>query len=157
VDHERCGPVVAVSAIAVVLTAPVAQASDDKPTVLSTVMTGAAEVSGPGDPDGRGSLPRPSRTTGSATSLRRPGSNRQSRPTSMSAHLMLPPDCVGLQLPNRLAADCIRAVPDAQNSTETLTVSELAAIVTTPSNYYVKVPCGASCGGHPRRIALSQD
>ena len=51
-DHEGCGPVVAVSAIAVVLTVPVAQASDDKPTVLSTVMTGAAEVSGPGDPDG---------------------------------------------------------------------------------------------------------
>jgi hypothetical protein len=47
-------PVVAISAIAVVLTAPVAQASDDKPTVLSTVMTGAAEVPGPGDPDGRG-------------------------------------------------------------------------------------------------------
>ena len=45
---------VAVPAIAVVLTAPVAQASDDKPTVLSTVMTGAAEVPGPGDPDGRG-------------------------------------------------------------------------------------------------------
>ena len=46
---------------------------------------------------------------------------------------------VGLQVPNRLAADCITAVPDDQDSTETLTQSELAAIVANPADFYVNV------------------
>jgi hypothetical protein len=115
-------------------------------------MTGAAEVPGPGDPDGRGVFVAVVKGDKLCYVI---AANRIEAPIAAHIHVGAPnvagPIVVGLQPPNRAAADCILTVPDAENSTETLTESELAAIVATPSNYYVNVhtplfPAGAIRG-----------
>ena len=59
---------------------------------------------------------------------------------------------VGLETPDpRTSHGCITAVPDDQNTVDTLTESELAAIVADPSAFYVNVhntpfPAGAIRG-----------
>jgi hypothetical protein len=146
-------PVVAASAIVALTAAPAAQASVGKPTVLSTVMTGAAEVPGPGDPDGRGVFVAVVKGDKLCYVI---AANRIEPPVAAHIHVGAPtvagPIVVGLTPPNRVAAECIRAVPDGQDPTGMLlTESELAAIVATPSNYYVNVhtpllPAGAIRG-----------
>ena len=144
-------PVVAASAVVVFTAAPMAQASDAH-TVLSTVMTGAQEVP-PADPDGRGVFAAVVKGDKLCYVM---AANRIEPPTL--AHIHKAPRgvnggiVVGLTPPNRVAADCIRTVPDDQDPTGMLlTESELAAIVATPSDYYVNVhntpfPAGAIRG-----------
>lgn len=103
-------------------------------------MTGAAEVPGPGDPDGSGFFAAVVKGDKLCYVI---AANRIEPATA--AHIHAAPAgvaggiVVGLRAPNRLAADCITTVPDAQDSTAVLTESELAAIVATPSDFYVNV------------------
>ena len=71
------------------------------------------------------------------------------------------PIVVALRAPTRgLAADCIRTVPEGENSAETLTDAELAAIRANPDQFYVNVhnapfPAGA-IRGRPARKASAR-
>jgi CHRD domain len=127
--------------VVVLTAAPVAQATDTKPTVLSTVMTGAAEVPGPGDPDGRGFFAAVVKGDKLCYVI---AADKIATATAAHIHVgavgVAGPVVVPLQPPNRLAADCVRPAP-----------ALLADIVANPSDYYVNVhnaefPAGAIRG-----------
>jgi CHRD domain len=105
------------------------------------VMTGAQEVPGPGDPDGFGVFA----AVTEGDTLCYLVTARRIEPAA-AAHIhagargVAGGIVVGLRPPtDGFAADCITTVPDAQNTTETLTVSELAAIKADPTQFYVNV------------------
>jgi len=142
----------AASAVVVLGAIPAAQADDGTFKLLSTVMTGAQEVPGPGDPDGRGAFAAV--VKGDQLCYAMVADRIE---TATAAHIHAAPAgvaggiVVGLKVPNKFSAACITAVPDDQNSTATLTQSELAAIVATPADFYVNVhnapfPAGAIRG-----------
>jgi len=115
-------------------------------------MTGAAEMPGPGDPDGSGFFAAVVKGDKLCYVI---AANRIEPATAARIHAapagVAGGIVVGLRAPNRLAADCITTVPDAQDSTAVLTESESAAIVATPSDFYVNVhnatfPVGAIRG-----------
>jgi hypothetical protein len=120
---------------------------------LSTFLTGAQEVPGPGDGNGFGVFA----AVTNERALCYVVTARRIEPAT-AAHIHAGPAgvaggiVVGLRAPSTgLAAACIKAVPDDQNSTETLTVSELAAIRADASQFYVNVhnapfPAGAIRG-----------
>ncbi|MEQ7006950.1 CHRD domain-containing protein [Actinopolymorpha sp. B17G11] len=122
-------------------------------TVLGAVLTGAAEVPGPGDDDGRGLFVGKVKGDLLCYVL---VARRIEEP--MAAHIHVAPEgaagpiVVGLIAPvGGYSADCIRAVPDDQNSTATLSESELASIRSDRSGFYVNVhtasfPAGAIRG-----------
>lgn len=141
----------AASAVVVLGAAPAAQA-DGSVKLLSTVMTGAQEVPGPGDPDGRGAFAAV--VKGDRLCYAMVADRIE---TATAAHIHAAPRgvaggiVVGLEVPNKFSAACITAVPDDQDSTATLTQSELAAIVANPADFYVNVhnapfPAGAIRG-----------
>ena len=108
---------------------------------LRTFMTGAQEAPGPGDPDGLGIF---SAVT-TPHSLCYVITAKRIAPAA-AAHIHAAPAgvpgdiVVGLEAPTSgFAMDCISTVPEAENTTETLTMSELAAIRANPSDYYVNV------------------
>jgi hypothetical protein len=134
-------PLVAASAVVMLTAAPVAQATDTKPTVLSTVMTGAVEVPGPGDPDGRGFFVAVVKGDKLCYAI---AADKIAPATAAHIHVgavgVAGPVVVPLQPPNKVAAECVKPAADV-----------LAAIVETPSNYYVNVhnaefPAGAIRG-----------
>ncbi|HEY8455945.1 MAG TPA: CHRD domain-containing protein [Actinopolymorphaceae bacterium] len=122
-------------------------------TVLTTVLTGAQEVPGPGDEDGIGTFVAVIKGDQLCYLL----TARKIEP-AMAAHIHPGPRgvaggiAVGLNPPtDGLSFGCIRTVPDDQDSTMTLTESELAAILANPKNFYVNVhtasfPAGAIRG-----------
>lgn len=130
----------AASAVVVVGAAPAAQADDGTFKLLSTVMTGAQEAPGPGDPDGRGAFAAVVKGDRLCYAM-----YADRIETATAAHIHAAPVgvpggiVVGLEVPNRFSAACITAVPDEKNSTATLTQSELAAIVANPAGFYVNV------------------
>jgi hypothetical protein len=110
-------------------------------TVLGAVLTGAAEVPGPGDDDGRGFFVGKVKGDLLCYVL---VARRIEEP--MAAHIHAAPRgeaggiVVGLIAPvGGFSADCVRAVPDDQDSTATLSESELAAIRADRSGFYVNV------------------
>ena len=129
-----------VGSVAALSVAP-AQATGRSAQALSTVMTGAAEVPGPGDADGIGVF---AAVTKRNTLCYLVTAHRIE--PAMAAHIHAGTSdvaggiVVGLKPPTHgFAADCIRTLPDTQNTTETLTVSELAAIRANPNQYYVNI------------------
>jgi hypothetical protein len=122
-------------------------------SLLGAVLTGAAEVPGPGDDDGRGLFV--GKVKGDLLCYVLTASRIEE---PMAAHIHAAPRdeaggiVVGLVAPvGGFSADCIRAVPDDQDSTDTLSESELAAIRADRSNFYVNVhtasfPAGAIRG-----------
>lgn len=143
---------------AVVATAAAASADIDAArgarhiAVVATVLTGAQEIPGPGDDDGRGAFAAVIRGDRLCYAL----AATRIEPAA-AAHIHAAPSgvaggiVVGLTPPNRASHGCITAVDDSQNSTETLTDSELAAIVASPDQFYVNVhnapfPAGAIRG-----------
>jgi CHRD domain len=121
--------------------------------VLSTIMTGAQEVPGPGDTNGFGAFA----AVTTEDKLCYVVTAARIDPATLT-HIHAAPAgvaggiVVGLRAPTRgIAADCIRTVPDAENTMMTLSVSELAAIRANPDQFYVNVhntpfPAGAIRG-----------
>ncbi|PZF79966.1 CHRD domain-containing protein [Jiangella anatolica] len=109
-------------------------------TTVHTVLTGDAERPGPGDPDGRGAFVAIIRGDTLCYTL---VALRIEPATAAHIHIAPPtapgPIVVGLETPDPLSRGCITAVPDDQNTTMTLSESELAAIVADPTAYYVNV------------------
>lgn len=121
-------------------------------TPLHAKLDGKQEIPGPGDDNGRGNfvgIVKGDRLcyllvatkVGTATAA-----HIHAGPVGVAGGIV-----VELETPNKVSFDCIKAVPDAQNSTATLSTSELAAIVDEPSNFYVNVhnaafPTGAIRG-----------
>lgn len=148
---KTTGVLIAVGALVSLSAAP-AQAGG---TVqhIRTFMTGAQEAPGPGDSDGLGIF---SAIT-TPNSLCYVMTAKKIEPAA-AAHIHkapvgVPGDIVvGLQAPTSgFAMDCITTVPESENTTETLTMSELEAIRANPSDYYVNVhnelfPAGAIRG-----------
>jgi hypothetical protein len=142
---------VSVGALAALSVAP-AQATGSTQH-LATLMTGAQEVPGPGDRDGFGIFV----AVTNEHKLCYVVTARRIEPAT-AAHIHAGPAgvaggiVVGLRAPTTgFAAACITAAPDDMNSTETLTVSELAAIRADASQFYVNIhntpfPAGAIRG-----------
>jgi CHRD domain len=108
-------------------------------------MTGAQEVPGPGDPDGRGLFSYVATPDQLCYALL---IRRIAPATAAHVHAGAPgvagPIVVTLLTPTGgLSAGCIAAVPDAwqntANAATTLTVSELRAIVRDPAAFYANV------------------
>jgi hypothetical protein len=128
-------------------------ARSDGRTVLGAVLTGAAEVPGPGDDDGRGFFV--GKVKGDLLCYVLVARKIE---VPMAAHIhaaprgVAGPIVVGLVAPvGGFSADCIRTVPDDQDTTATLSESELAAIRADRSGFYVNVhtasfPAGAVRG-----------
>ncbi len=109
--------------------------------VLATVLKGANERPGPGDDDGRGVFV----ATVKGERLCYLLTQRNLDEVTM-AHIhtgtrdVAGPIAVGLVPPtDGFSADCITAVADEEDSTMTLTRSELAAIRANSSGFYVNV------------------
>ncbi|TDE09451.1 CHRD domain-containing protein [Jiangella asiatica] len=145
-------PIVIASSALALSAGPASSSGDSRSTPLVTVLTGAQEAPGPGDTDGRGVFAGVVKGDTLCYVL---VANRIE--PAAAAHIHVAPAgepgpiVVGLTPPNRVSADCITAVPDAQNTQDTLSESELAAILATPSDYYVNVhnepfPAGAIRG-----------
>ncbi|TDC52248.1 CHRD domain-containing protein [Jiangella ureilytica] len=148
----RSAILVTVAATALVAGAAPASSSGPRITPLVTVLTGAQEVPGPGDADGRGAFAGVIKGDTLCYALL---ATRIDPATAAHIHVgaagVAGPIVVGLNTPNRTSHGCITAVPDAQNTTMTLSESELAALVANPSAYYVNVhnaphPAGAVRG-----------
>ncbi|WP_051426072.1 CHRD domain-containing protein [Jiangella gansuensis] len=139
---------VVIASSALVLGAVPATSSHAPVTTLHTVLTGAQEAPGPGDPNGRGAFAAVVKGDTLCYAL---VATRIDEATA--AHIHAAPVgepggiVVGLETPDRTSHGCITAVPDDQNTTETLTFSELAAIVANPSDYYVNVHNAPFPGG----------
>jgi hypothetical protein len=145
--------VACVGAVATMSVAPPASASTDRVQVLSTFLTGAAEVPGPGDTDGFGAFAAVTKGDKLCYAL----TARRIEPATL-AHIhagskdVAGPIVVALRAPTRgFSADCITTVPEDQNTMDTLTDGELAAIKADPSQFYVNVhntpfPAGAIRG-----------
>ncbi|PSL02143.1 CHRD domain-containing protein [Haloactinopolyspora alba] len=120
--------------------------------VLVTHLDGEQEVPGPGDDDGHGTFAavvRGDRLCYVLTAVR--------IETATAAHIHAAPAgvaggiAVGLETPDRVGKGCITTVPDAQDTADTLSESELADILANPAGYYVNVhnarfPAGAIRG-----------
>jgi hypothetical protein len=130
---------VAAGAALVAGAAPAASNEADV-TTLHAVLTGAAERPGPGDADGRGAFAAIVRGDTLCYTL---VAVRIEPATAAHIHIAPPtlpgPIVIGLDTPDPVSHGCITAVPDDQNTTSTLTQSELAAIVADPGAYYVNV------------------
>lgn len=146
----RLAAATAVITATLVVGAAVAPA-DAPDATLHTVLTGAQEIPGPGDDDGRGAFAAIVQGDRLCYVL---VATRIEPPVAAHIHAgpadVAGPIVVGLNVPDRVSHGCIQAV-DAQNTTETLTHSELAAIVASPSQFYVNVhtpsfPAGAIRG-----------
>ena len=130
-----------------------ASASTGKVQVLSTFLIGATEVPGPGDANGFGAFAAVTKGDKLCYVL----TARKIEPATL-AHIHAGPRgvaggiVVALRAPTKgFSADCITTVPEDQNSMDTLTDSELAAIRANPSQFYVNVhndpfPAGAIRG-----------
>lgn len=121
-------------------------------TTLTTTLTGAQEVPGPGDPDGKGSFVVKIDGNQLCYKLKVRGIE-----TAAAAHIHGAPAgvaggiIVGLETPTPRSSGCLTTVSDASDTTETLSESELAAILADPSLFYVNVhnatfPAGAIRG-----------
>jgi CHRD domain len=142
-----------VGAVATLSVAPPASASADRVQVLSTFLTGAQEVPGPGDTNGFGAFAAVTKGDKLCYAL----TARRIEPATL-AHIHVGPRgdfggiVVALRAPTKgFSADCITTVPDDQDSMDTLTDTELAAIKADPSQFYVNVhntpfPAGAIRG-----------
>jgi hypothetical protein len=115
--------------------------ADSGAAIFTTKLSGAKVVPGPGDPDGSGQFTAiTTRTTLCYTlSTKRIG-------MAMMAHLHAGkhdeagPHIAMLMTPDEDGvAECITAVPDDEDTAETLSASELAAITAHPKRYYVNV------------------
>jgi hypothetical protein len=145
--------VACVGAVATLSIAPPAAASTGSVQVLSTFLTGAQEVPGPGDPNGFGFFATVTKGDKLCYAL----TARRIEPATL-AHIHAGPRgvaggiVVALRAPTTgFSADCITTVPEDQNTTDTLTDSELAAIKADPDQFYVNVhndpfPAGAIRG-----------
>ncbi|MGH3482317.1 MAG: CHRD domain-containing protein [Nocardioidaceae bacterium] len=129
------------AAVATLSIAPPASASTGNVQVLSTFLTGAQEVPGPGDANGFGAFAAVTKGDKLCYAL----TARRIEPATL-AHIHAGPRgvaggiVVALQAPTSgFSADCITTVPEDQNTMDTLTDSELAAIRANPSQFYVNV------------------
>jgi hypothetical protein len=141
------------AAVATLSVAPPATASTGSVQVLSTFLSGAQEVPGPGDANGFGAFAAVTKGDKLCYAL----TARRIEPATL-AHIHAGPRgvaggiVVALRAPTSgFSADCITTVPDDQNTMDTLTDSELAAIKADPSQFYVNVhndpfPAGAIRG-----------
>jgi CHRD domain len=147
--------VACVGAVATMSVAPPASASapTERVQVLSTFLTGATEVPGPGDANGFGAFAAVTKGDKLCYVL----TARRIAPATL-AHIHAGPRGVAGPIVVHLvppatgfSADCIRTVPDDQNTMEDLSDSELAMIKARPSQFYVNVhndpfPAGAIRG-----------
>jgi hypothetical protein len=121
---------------------------------VKTTLSGDNEVPGPGDPDGAGKFKA---TLGADTLCYTLSVKKVADAVAAHIHVggtdVAGPVVVALQVPQNKqpVSDCLTAVPDDQDTAETLSVSELAAIAADPGAYYVNVhsvefPAGAVRG-----------
>ena len=138
----------AMSATVVIGAVPAAQADGEGATALNAVLTGPQEVPTLGDPDGRGTFAGVVKGDELCYVL---VANRIDTPLAAHIHTGaagVPGDIVvGLEVPDNVARGCITTVPDEQNTTATLTESELAAILASPADFYVNVHNALFPGG----------
>ncbi|SDT02239.1 CHRD domain-containing protein [Jiangella sp. DSM 45060] len=136
----RSAALVTAAGAALVAGAVPASSGGGDVTTLHTVLTGAAERPGPGDPDGRGAFAAVVRGDTLCYTL---VAVRIEPATAAHIHIAPPTDpgpiVIGLETPDPVSHGCITAVPDDQNTTETLTESELAALLAAPGDFYVNV------------------
>jgi len=118
----------------------------------STKLTGAAEVPGPGDPDGTGDFA----AIATKRTLCYVLAAGRVEPISAShihagASDVAGPVAITLKSATRKGvSDCITAVPDAEDTGVTMSESELAAIKSDPTGFYVNVHNAAYPGGAVR-------
>jgi hypothetical protein len=145
--------VVAVVAAAVSLGLPATSFAAVDATTIKAKLSGANEVPGPGDPNAKGDFKGKIDGDQLCYTLKVKKVARV-----MAAHIHVGdeetagPIAVQLKTPNKKGvSDCLTAVPDDQDTTSTLSESELAGILADPSGYYVNVhndkyPSGALRG-----------
>lgn len=122
-------------------------------TILLAGLNGAQEVPGPGDEDGKGGFV--ARIKGDRLCYHLFAHKIE---TAAAAHIHAAPAgvagdiVVGLATPAKgFSSGCLTTVPDSEDSVETLSESELAAIRAEPGEFYVNVhnatfPMGAIRG-----------
>lgn len=113
-------------------------------SLLETKLTGAAEVPGPGDPNGSGQFA----AIMTAHTLCYSFAVKKIAPATM-AHIHLGksdvagPVAVTLTIPTKKGVSaCLTAVPDEEDTPVTLGESELAALKRTPGAFYVNAHTG---------------
>ncbi|SEE84088.1 CHRD domain-containing protein [Jiangella alba] len=136
----RSAALVTAAGAALVAGAVPASSGGGDVTTLHPVLTGAAERPGPGDADGRGAFAAVVRGDTLCYTL---VAVRIEPATAAHIHIAPPTDpgpiVIGLATPDPVSHGCITAVPDGQNTTSTLTESELAALLADPGAFYVNV------------------
>ncbi|MCI0688700.1 MAG: CHRD domain-containing protein [Sporichthyaceae bacterium] len=138
----RTMPVAVVAGtLALGLATPAGATANHDVAVFATVMTGAQEAPGPGDPDGIGVFVAVAKGDTVCYVIT---ARKIEPPVAAHIHIAPPgvpgPIVVGLETPvGGFAKDCFTVVPDDQNSTATLTESEFAALKANPAGYYVNV------------------
>ena len=141
----------ALLAIGLVIGTPgAAGAADD---TIKAKLTGAAEVPGPGDTNGKGKFKA---ELGEDTLCYTIRAKKIADPTAAHIHVgdseTAGPVAVTLMLPTKKGvSECLTAVPDAEDTPVTLSESELAGLKEAPGGYYVNVhnadfPAGAIRG-----------
>lgn len=136
------------------LAAPATASADQGVKVkVKAKLSGAAEVPGPGDADGKGKFKA---TINGDTLCYKLKAKKIEDATAAHIHVGDPatagPVVVQLLTPtDKKVRDCITAVPDAEDTDQTLSESELAGIVADPTMYYTNVhnadfPSGAIRG-----------
>lgn len=132
---------------------PATASTDGDTAILTTTMKGKHEVPGPGDGNGRGEFAAVLSDTTMCYSFY---AKRISAPTASHIHDADKgangPVIITFKLPTEAGvSECLTAVPDAEDTNVTMSVSELAALKSAPSGFYVNVhnadfPAGAIRG-----------
>ena len=130
-----------------------ATASTDGIDFIETRTTGSKEVPGPGDPNGKGNF----KAVLTADSMCYRISARKIE-TPVAAHIhvggvdVAGPVVITLMVPTRSGVvECIKAVPDGEDSSVTMSKTELDGLRSAPGGFYVNVhtpsfPAGAIRG-----------
>ena len=150
---KRIAIAVAVIASALAVAVPATASPDGGTAILSTKMKGKNEFPGPGDPNGKGEF---AAVLSANTMCYSFYATKIAAPTASHIHDAdkgaSGPVIITFMLPTEEGVqDCITAVPDAEDTNITMSVSELAALKSAPNGFYVNVhnaafPAGAIRG-----------
>jgi hypothetical protein len=131
------------------IAAPAGASDDGVDEIIKTVMKGKHEFPGPGDPNGKGEFAAvlSGDTMCYSFYAKKIGSAAASHIHDAVAGAS-GPVIITLILPTQSGvSECKTAVPDADDTNVTMSVSELAALKANPSDFYVNVHTSAFPAG----------